>query len=123
MANYIDGFVLPIPRNHLDEYRKVAEQIADIWREYGAIDYCECVGDDLQIEGTRSFRVCAGATEDEAVIFGWTVFPSREVRDRACEKVPADPRMKALVAPLVDPSRLIFDASRMAYGGFHALVH
>lgn len=122
MKNYIDGFVLPIPRKHLDEYRKVAEQIAAIWKEYGAIDYRECVGDDLQIEGTRSFLECAGATEKEVVIFGWTVFPSREVRDRACKKVPADPRMTALVAPLIDTSRLIFDANRMVYGGFQALV-
>jgi len=122
MANYIDGFVLPIPRKHLDEYRKVAEQIAAIWKEYGAIDYCECVGDDLHIDGTRSFRECAGATEDEVVIFGWTVFPSREIRDHACEQVPADPRMTDLVAALIDPARLIFDAGRMLYGGFQALV-
>lgn len=122
MAQYIDGFILPIPKDQLETYMAAAEQIAAIWKEYGALDYRECVGDDLQIEGTRSFEACAGASEDEVVIFGWTVFASREARDLACSKVPADPRMTELVAPLLDPSRLIFDASRMVYGGFQALV-
>ena len=122
MPHYIDGFVLPIPRIYLETYRAAAEQIAAIWKEYGALDYREYVGDDLLIEGVRSFPDAANATKEEVVIFGWTVFPSREVRDHACEKVPADPRMTELVAPLIDPSKLIFDASRMVYGGFKTLV-
>lgn len=122
MGNYIDGFVLPVSKGHLDEYRAVAEQVAAIWKEYGALAYCECVGDDLQIEDTRSFLESVGAKDHEIVIFGWTVFPSREVRDQACEKVPADPRMTELVALLTDPSRLIFEPSRMVYGGFKVLV-
>lgn len=123
MTNYIDGFVLPIPKKHLETYQAAAEQIAAIWKEYGALDYYECIGDDLQIQGTRSFLDAVGATDDEVVIFGWTRFASREARDHACEKVPADPRMTDLVAPLSDPSRLIFDASRMVYGGFRTRVH
>ena len=123
MAKYVDGFVLPIPKKHLETYSNVAQQIAAIWKEYGALEYYECVGDDLQIEGTRSFLECVGASDQEAVIFGWTVFDSREARDRACEKVPKDPRMEALVPPLTDPSRLIFDPQRMVYGGFKTLVH
>ena len=122
MANYIDGFVLPIPKEHLREYKAVAEQIAAIWKEYGALAYYECVGEDLEIEGTRSFLDAIKAMKDEVVIFGWTVFPSREARDLACEKVPEDPRMTELVAPLIDPSRPIFEASRMVYGGFNTLV-
>ena len=122
MATYIDGFIVPIPRAQLETYKAASEQIAAIWKEYGALEYCECVGDDLDIEGTRSFKHAAGASEDEVVIFGWTIFPSREARDQACAKVPADPRMTGLVAPLIDPNRLIFDASRMVYGGFQALV-
>lgn len=122
MTTYVDGFVLPIPRAQLDTYRLAAQQIAAIWKEYGALEYRECVGDDMNTEGTRSFPACTGANADEAVIFGWTVFASREARDRACEKVPADPRMAELIAPLIDPSRPIFDASRMVYGGFQALV-
>ena len=120
-SNYIDGFVLPIPRKHLDEYQRVATQVAEIWKEHGAIAYVESVGDD-QLEGTRAFSEAAAAKEDEVVVFGWVVFPSREVRDAANKRVPTDPRMAEIVAPLVDPSNLIFDASRMIYGGFNSIV-
>lgn len=123
MAHYIDGFVLPIPWKHLEEYKNVADKVAAIWKEYGALAYAEYVGEDLHLEGTRSFLEAAGAAADEAVVFGWVVFPSKEVRDHANEKVPIDPRMAELVGPLTDPSKLIFDASRMVYGGFQALVN
>ncbi len=123
MANYIDGFVLPIPKEHVDEYRRVAEKVAAIWKEYGALAYFENIGEDLHLEGTCSFADMVDAKTDEAIIFGWVVFPSKEVRDQANKLVPADPRMTELVSPLTDPSRLIFDASRMVYGGFKALVH
>lgn len=122
MANYIDGFVLPVPRNHLSDYKRVAEKVAEIWKEYGALAYFEYVGEDLFLEGIASFPDFLDAKEDEAVVFGWVVFPSREVRDQANAKVPADPRMTELIAPLTDPSRMIFDAKRMVYGGFQALV-
>ena len=122
MTNYIDGFVLPVPQKHLDEYRSVAEKVAEIWKEHGALAYFEYVGDDLSLEGTRSFVEFAGATADEAIIFGWVVFDSRETRDLANQRVPADPRMTELIAPLIDPSRMIFDAKRMVYGGFQPLV-
>lgn len=122
MANYIDGFVLPIPRIHLDEYKRVAEQVAEIWKEYGALAYFEYVGDDLALEGTRSFTEVVDLKDDEVVVFGWVVFPSKETRDLANEQVPTDPRMTEIVAPLTDPKRLIFDAGRMIYGGFKPLV-
>lgn len=122
MANYIDGFVLPVPRKHLDKYQGAAEKIAEIWKEHGALAYFECVGDDMELEGTRSFTDLVDATHDEVVIFGWTVFPSREARDLANARVPADPRMAEIVAPLTDPASLIFDAKRMVFGGFRALV-
>ena len=122
MANYIDGFVLPIPSVYLDEYRQVAAEVAEIWKEHGALAYFEYVGDDIKLEGTRSFSECAGAKADEAVIFGWAVFASRAARDLANERVASDPRMVDLVGPLTDPSRLIFDAERMVYGGFQPLV-
>ena len=118
MAQYIDGFVLPIPRDRLSEYKLLAEAAAKIWREHGALDYREYVGDDLYLEGTRSFTDLAAATEDEAIVFGWVVFDSREARALANEKVAADPRM----AHLVNLSNSGFDAGRMAYGGFQALV-
>ncbi|MEX2477555.1 MAG: DUF1428 domain-containing protein [Gracilimonas sp.] len=122
MPNYIDGFVLPVPRIHLNEYRSVAEKVAEIWKEYGAIAYFEFVGDDLSLEGTKSFIETVDAKEDEEIVFGWVVFPSKKIRDLANKKVPTDPRMKELVAPLTDAEKLIFDASRMTYGGFKPLV-
>ena len=84
--------------------------------------YFEFVGDDMSLEGTKSFIEAIDAKVEEEVIFGWVVFPSKKVRDLANEKVPADPRMTALVTPLFNPERLVFDASRMVYGGFKALV-
>ena len=122
MKNYIDGFVFPVPRIYLEEYSKVAEKVAEIWKEYGATDYFEFVGDDLSLEGTKSFIKTVDAKEDEEVVFGWVVFPSKEIRDLANKKVPADPRMAELVSPLTNPQKLIFDASRMVYGGFKTLV-
>jgi uncharacterized protein YbaA (DUF1428 family) len=122
MAHYIDGFVLPIPRDRLNEYKRVVEAVAEIWKEHGALDYLEYVGDDLILEGTRSFTDLVAATEDETIVFGWVVFDSREARDLANEKVAADPRMADLIDPLIDPSNPVFDAKRMAYGGFRSLV-
>ena len=118
MAHYIDGFVLPVPRNRLTEYQRVVEAVAEIWKEHGACDYREYVGDDLKLEGTRSFTDLVAAKEDEAIVFGWVVFDSREARDLANEKVAADPRM----VDLVDSSGIGFDAARMAYGGFRSFV-
>ena len=122
MTNYIDGFVLPVPRIYLNEYKKIAEKVAEIWKEYGAISYFEFVGDDMYLEGVKSFTEATAAKEDEEIVFGWVVFPSKEIRDLANKKVPEDQRMAALVAPLTDPKKLIFDASRMVYGGFKPLV-
>ncbi|UOY06521.1 DUF1428 domain-containing protein [Muricauda sp. SCSIO 64092] len=122
MKNYIDGFVLPVPSIHLDEYKKVAKKVAEIWKEYGALAYFEFVGDDLFLEGTKSFIESVAAKDDEEIVFGWVVFPSKAVRDLANKKVPLDPRMTTLVAPLTDPKKLIFDGSRMVYGGFRSLV-
>lgn len=122
MTNYIDAFVFPIPRVYLNDYKKVAEKVADIWKEYGAIAYFEFIGDELHLEGTKSFIETVKAKEDEEIIFGWTVFPSKEIRDLANQKVPTDPRIKELVDPLTNPEKLIFDASRMVYGGFKPFV-
>ena len=122
MTNYIDGFVFPVRRNHLNEYRRVAETVAEIWKEHGALAYFEYVGEDLKLEGTRSFQELVDAKEDEAIVFGWVVFNSRETRDLANERVAADPRMTDLIDPLTDPSRMVFDAKRMVYGGFQSFI-
>ena len=118
MAHYVDGFVFPVPSDRLSEYKRLAEAAAEIWKEHGALDYCEYVGDDLKLEGTRSFPGLLAASEDEAIVFGWVMFDSREARDLANEKVAADPRM----ADLIESSDSGFDAKRMAYGGFQSLV-
>lgn len=118
MANYIDGYVLPIPRDCLDEYKRLVKAAAEIWMEHGALDYREYLGDDLVRDGTRSFTALAVPEDDEVIVFGWVEFESRAIRDLANEKVAADPRM----ADLVNSSNSGFDAGRMAYGGFRSLV-
>ena len=118
MAHYIDGFVIPVPRSRLDEYKRVAEAASENWKDHGALAYWECVGDDLRVEGVRSFKDLAAATDAETVVFAWVIFESRAARDAANEKIVADPRMTGLV----DPENPIFDTQRMAYGGFQALV-
>ncbi|TVR96145.1 MAG: DUF1428 domain-containing protein [Trueperaceae bacterium] len=118
MAHYIDGFVLPVPRNRLEAYRRLVEAVSKIWKEHGALDYREYVGDDVVVEGTRSFTDVVAASADEAIVFGWVVFESREARDSANQRVAADPRM----ASLIDASNTGFEARRMAYGGFQSFV-
>ena len=118
MSHYIDGFVLPIPRESLNEYRRLVEEVAEIWKKHGALSYREYVGDDLNLEGTRSFIDLAGATEDEAIVFGWVEFESREARDTANGKVATDPRM----GEIISSSDSGFDARRMAYADFKPLV-
>ena len=119
MGRYIDGFVIPVPKDRIEEYRRVAEKAAVVWKEYGALDYWECVGDDLGVTDMVSFAQLAQAGPDETVVFAWVVFESREQRDRANEKIMADPRLKEMM----DADNPIFDYKRMAYGGFRELVH
>ena len=118
MSRYIDGFVHPIPNDRLEDYKRLVGAVAEIWKEHGALDYWECVGDDLHLEGTRSFIDLVGATEDESILFGWIVFNSREERNLANEKVAADPRMEELMVA----SNIGFDAQRMAFGGFQPFI-
>ena len=118
MGQYIDGFVHPIPRDRLEEYKQLVEAIAEIWKEHGAIEYAEFVGDDLKLEGTRSFTDLVATSADDAIMFGWVIFESREARDLANQKVAADPRMPELM----NASNTGFNANRMAYGGFQRFV-
>ena len=120
--NYIDGFALPIVKENLDEYKAAAKQVAEIYKEYGALAYYEYLGDDLHLEGTRAFPECLGATENDVVVFGWIVYNSKEERDLANEKVASDPRMPGLIDPLMNPFRMVFDPSKMAFGGFRSFI-
>lgn len=122
MSNYIDGFAFPISKIHLNDYKRIAGTVAEIWKEHGALSYFEYVGDDLKMEGTRSFPETLNAGGDDAIVFGWVVFESKEARDVIHQKVSTDPRMADLIAPLIDPSNMIFDARKMACGGFQPLI-
>jgi uncharacterized protein YbaA (DUF1428 family) len=119
MNRYIDGFVIPIPKNKVDEYRRIAEIAGKIWKEHGALDYWECLGDDLEAKEMVSFPQLANIGADETVVFSWIVYESREQRDQVNAKVMADPRIKEMC----DPDNPPFDCKRMAYGGFKVLVH
>ncbi len=119
MSQYIDGFVLPVPKDKIEEYRRVAEAAGRIWREHGALDYRECIADDMEAKEMVAFPELAKAGPDEVVIFAWAIFESREHRDEANAKIMADPRLHELCSP----DKPLFDCKRMAYGGFKTLVH
>ncbi|WP_028454019.1 DUF1428 domain-containing protein [Chitinilyticum litopenaei] len=118
MNVYIDGFLLPLPSASLAAYRATAGLAGEVWMSHGALAYWECLADDLDVEGVRSFRVAADCTADETVVFSWIVFASRADRDRINAAVLADPRMQ----PLMQVEAMPFDCGRMAYGGFTPLV-
>ena len=118
MSTCIDGFVHPIPRNRVDEYKLLVAKVAELWKEHGALDYWECIGDDLRLEGTRSFIDLVAAEKNEAILFGWVEFASREARVLANERIATDPRM----AEIMTASSTGFDAGRMVYGGFQPFV-
>ena len=122
MIQYVDGFVLPISKQRVSEYQAIAETAARIWKEHGALEYWECVGDDLHTECTRSFADMTQASDDETVIFAWAVFESRQARDAANEKIIADPRMAELTNRLTNAESPIIDFARMAHGGFKEIV-
>jgi len=119
VPRYIDGFVIPIKKDRVEDYRRLSEQASAVWKDNGALDYWECVGDDLEIPEMKSFLELAGAGPDETVIFAWAMFESREHRDACNEKIVADPRLNEMY----DPNNLPFDSKRMAFGGFRELVH
>ena len=118
MGKYVDGFVLPVARNKLDEYKEMAEMACLVWKEHGALEYIECVGDDLEHPGMVSFRDLAHANADETVIFAWITFESKAHRDQVNQAVFADPRLTGMMHADAHP----FDCKRMAYGGFGVIV-
>lgn len=120
--NYVDGFVFPISRKQLDLYKSIANEVSNIWIEYGALAYYEFVADELNLEGTRPFTDAFKLNANEDIVFGWVVFPSKDIRDEAHQKVAADSRMSDLISPLVDPNDMIFEGNRMLFGGFKPLI-
>lgn len=118
MARYVDGFLLPVPRKNLEAYRRMAQSAGKVWREYGALEFRECVADDLNVKMGASFRKIAKAKPGETVFFSWIVYKSRAHRDRVNAKVMKDPR----ITKDMDMKSMPFDVKRMAYGGFKTLV-
>ncbi len=116
MSKYIDGFLIPVPKANLHAYREVAQKACAIWMEYGALDYMEYVGDDMDAKGTVSFPQLAGCKEGEVPLFSYIVYRSREHRDEVNAKVMADPRMAE------QSGEGVFDWKRMASGGFKSIV-
>ncbi len=114
---YVDGFVLPIPAESMEEYRQLAEKAGKVWMEHGALDYKECVIDHDGMEGVRSFVETAGAKKGETTVFAYIVYTSRAHRDEVNAKVMADPRIREH-----GPEKMPFDCKRMSYGGFDVIV-
>ena len=115
---YVDGFVLPVPRKNIQVYRRMAEKAGKVWREHGALEFRECVADDVKMGKLTSFPRSVKIKRGETVFFSWIVFKSRAHRDRVNAKVMKDPRLEAMMEPKAMP----FDAKRMIYGGFKVLV-
>ncbi|QAU32712.1 DUF1428 domain-containing protein [Janthinobacterium sp. 17J80-10] len=115
---YVDGFVLPLPKKNLDAYREVAKKAGAIWREHGALQFRECIADDVKPGKLTSFPQSVDLKDDETVVFSWIVYESRAARDEINGKVMNDPRM----ADMMKPEAMPFDGKRMIYGGFEMLV-
>lgn len=118
MSKYVDGFVIPLKKDQFENYRTMAEKASEVWKEHGALEYLEAIGDDLEVKDMTPFPRMAGCQPDEIVVFSWIVYKSREHRDAVNAKVMADPRIKELC----DSGSNLFDCRRMAYGGFKAIV-
>jgi uncharacterized protein YbaA (DUF1428 family) len=119
MPRYVDGFVIPIHKSKLVAYRAMAAKAGKIWKEHGALEYVEAIGDDLKIKGmVMTFPKMAAIKPRETVLFSFIVYKSRRHRDAVNKKVMADPRLQAMM----DPKHSPFDFKRMAYGGFKTLV-
>jgi uncharacterized protein YbaA (DUF1428 family) len=118
MAQYVDGFVVPVPKRSIDAYRRIARKAGKIWLEHGALGYRECIGDDVPMGKVTSFPRSVKVKRGETVAFSWIVFKSRAHRDRVNAKVMKDPRL----ADMMDPKAMPFDTKRMIYGGFKVLV-
>ena len=118
MARYVDGFVIPLPKKNVPAYKKMAQKAAKIWHEYGALEYRECVGDDIHHKMPLTFPGMTGLKRGETVMFAWIVYRSRAQRDKVNSQVMKDPR----IAKMMEGKKPPFDVNRMAFGGFEVLV-
>jgi uncharacterized protein YbaA (DUF1428 family) len=116
-GKYVDGFVVPVPKQNVEAYRRFAEEFGKVWREYGALEVIECIADDVKPGEVTSFPQAVKLEPDETVVLSWIVYESREHRNRVLDKVMKDPRMAKM-----DPKSMPFDGKRMFWGGFKVFV-
>ena len=116
MAQYVDGFVLPVPKRNLADYRRMARLASKIWKDHGALEYRECVGEDLDIKMGLPFPKGIKSKPGETIVFAWIAYKSRKHRDSVNAKVMKDPRLAKM------PKKMPFDVKRMLYGGFEVFV-
>ena len=117
MARYVDGFVVPVPKKNVAAYRAMSRKAGKIWKEYGALEYVECVADDVKPGKWTSFPQSVKLKPTEVAVFAWITYKSRKDRDRINAQVMADPRLENM-----GPEQLPFDGKRMIYGGFKVVV-
>lgn len=117
MAKYVDGFVIPLSKKKVEAYRKIAKMASKVWMEHGALQYMECVGEDLKIPFGVPFTKIAKTKPGETVVFAWIVYKSRAHRDKVNAKVMQDKRITG-----IDPKMMPMDCNRMSFGGFDVLV-
>ncbi len=118
MPRYVDGFLLPVPKKNLGAYRRMALKASKVWRDHGALEYRECVGDDLKVKWAVPFPRTVKVKAGETVVFSWIVYKSRAHRDSVNKKVMKDPRL----VKMMQGTEMPFDCKRMVYGGFKVLV-
>lgn len=118
MPDYVDGFIVPVPKKKLAAYFRIAKKASKIWKEHGALEYKECVGEDLDIKFCLPFPKGIKTKPGETVVLAYIVYKSRTHRDKVNAKVMKDPRIHALC----DPKNMPFDCARMLYGGFKTIV-
>src|SRR5258706_14531487 len=116
--HYFDGFVVPVPKKKLDAYRSMARTASKVWRDHGALEYVECVADDVKVGKRTSFPRSVKLKPGETVVFAYVVYKSRAQRDRVMAKVMKDPRL----AKMMDPETMPFEGKRMFWGGFKVMV-
>ena len=116
--NYVDGFVVPVPKKKLPAYKRMAKKAGKVWREYGATAFYECAADDVSVGKRTSFPRSVKLKPDETVVFSFIMYRSRAERDRINAKVMKDPRL----AKMMNPKDMPFDGKRMIYGGFKTVV-
>ena len=115
---YVDGFVLPLPKTNVESYREIAAKCGAIWREHGALEFRECIAEDVKPGKLTSFPQSVNLEDGETVVFSWIVYQSRAHRDEVNDKVMKDPRM----ADMMKPEAMRFDGKRMLDGGFEMIV-